>query len=158
MFNANLGETATAVGYVRLIKHDANGVLIYDQIHKNQLTTYARSASAQMWTGNAIATPNSIQVGNGSPTVPRVGVDPSDTALWAPMAGTLRVCDFTSVWLTYTTQYSITYQQSDANGDWTEIGLFDKNGNLWSHVAVTGFTKNSGETVTVQWQIQHIGN
>jgi hypothetical protein len=158
MFDANLGETATAVGYVHIMKHDAEGNLVEDRWFKNQLTNYARNAAAQMWCGTSLPTPNSIQVGSGSPTAPITGVQQTDTALWSPMAGTLKVVDFATVWLGYNSQYSATYQQSDALGTWTELGLFDANGNLWSHVQLNNLTKDSSSTITVQWQIQHIGN
>lgn len=158
MSGFNIGESATAVGYVRLQKHNADGCLIYDKTFKNQLTNYARSASAKMWIGTQVLTPSHIQVGVGSPTLPYTSVDPTDTTLWTPLAETLRLCDFAAVWLTYNTQYSVTYQQAEANVAWTELGLLDAAGNLWSHVAVVDFTKDPGETVTVQWQVQHIGN
>jgi hypothetical protein len=158
MSGFNLNESATAVGYVHIQKHDANGCLIYDRTFKNQLTNYARSASAQLWAGVHLATPSYIQIGVGSPVYPKTSVDPTDTALWTPVDGTLRQCDFATVWLNYNTQYSVTYQQADAIGTWTELGLVDANGNLWSHVMLDNFSKDSGETVTVQWQVQHIGN
>lgn len=156
--NANISENVMAIGYVRLIKHDANGHLLFDRILKNQLTLYARNASAQMWSGSIIKVPSRIQIGNGAPSPPLTGVDPTDTVLWSPIPETLKNIDFATVWLSYNTQYSVTYNQSEANCDWTEIGLLDADGNLWSHVAVTDFTKSDGETVTVQWQIQHIAN
>lgn len=151
-------DVAQAVGYVRIIKHAPDGSLIYDQTFKNQLTNYARNASAQMWTGTVLATPSKIQLGNGVPTPPLTGVDPTDTNLWNPDPTTLKQVDYAIVWLTYNSQYSVTYQQSEANGNWTEVGLKDANGNLWSHVALNNFLKTTGEVVTVQWQIQHVAS
>lgn len=158
MPNANLKETAMAVGFVRLIKHDNDGRLVYDNTFKNQLTLYARQASANLWAGSFMATPSHIQVGIGSPTYPNLFVDSSDTELWDAVPETLKQCNFVTTWLTYNTQYSVTYEQSEANYQWTELGLLDANGNLWSHVQLTDFVKDFGETVTVQWQIQHIAN
>lgn len=158
MFNASVGESTLAVGHVHITKHDAEGRLIHDKWYKNQITNFAKNATAQLWTGAVLPIPSAIQVGNGSPTLPSTGVDPYDTSLWSPISDTFKQCDFTSVWLNYTSQYSVTYQQSEAIGTWTEVGLFDSQSNLWSHVAISEFTKSSGETVTVQWQIQHLGN
>lgn len=165
MLNAHVSsDAAISRGYVRLIKSNANGEVIYDQTHKNQLTFYARSSSAKLWTGaynyqNTFPVPSQIQVGTGAPTAPKTSVDPSDTALWTPMANTLKVLDYPpQVWMTYNTQYAVTYGQSEAVGDWTELGLFDSGPNLWSHIQLSNFTKASGESVTVQWSINHVGN
>lgn len=157
MSNANL-ESSTAVGYVHITKHDSDGNIIEKRTFKNQLTNYSRACAANMWAGNFVQIPSSIQVGTGSPTAPATGVTQADTELWTPMDGTLKVCDFATVWLTYNTQYSVTYDQPEAVGTWTELGLFDPSGNLWSHVQLNNFVKEATTAVTVQWQIQHIGN
>ena len=147
-------EMSLAVGYVRLIKRDASGLLLFDQTFKNQLTNYARYASAQMWTGTIVVVPSQIQVGNG--TIPSSGPLPTDTALWSPMTGTLKQIDYATTWLSYNTQYAVTYDVGEANGQWTELGLFDAAGNLWSHIAVQDFSKDTNESVTVQWQVTHL--
>ena len=111
-----------------------------------------------MWTGASLVTPTRIELGNGTPTYPLTTTDPTDTTLWAASAPTLKVCDFAVVWLSYYSQYSVTYQTGDAVGTWTECGLLDINGNLWSHVALNNFVKLNTQTVTVQWQIQHLAS
>ena len=151
-------DSFQTIGHVRILRHAADGSLISDTLHKNQLTNYARNASAQIWTGTVITTPTKIQLGNGVPTYPLTGVDSTDTNLWTPAPATLKVCDFVTVWLSYYSQYSVTYATSEAVGNWTEVGLFDSLGNLWSHVALNNFLKLGTETVTVQWQIQHLAS
>ncbi len=155
-----LNDHAVAIGWVRLIKRNTLGEVTFDGVYKNQLTTYARQASAQLWIGQTLAagTPSQIQVGNGSPTAPMTGVDPTDSALWAAIPGSLKPMSagYPTTWLTYNSQYSVDYQQTDCNGVWTEVGLFDSAGNMWSHVQIANFAKDPAETVTVQWQVSHI--
>ena len=154
----NKNEAAQAIGHVRILVHDADGSLVSDNLVKNTLTNFAKNASAQMWTGTTLVTPTKIELGNGQPTLPLTTTDPTDTDLWAPVSATLKTCDFTVVWLSYYSQYSVTYQTTDAVGTWTECGLKDSAGNLWSHVALNNFIKLNTQTVTVQWQIQHLAS
>jgi hypothetical protein len=151
-------DSAQAIGHVRILVHDADGSLVSDNLHKNTLTNYARNASAQLWTGTTLVTPTKIELGNGAPTLPLTTTDPTDTDLWTPQVSTLQVCDFEVVWLSYYSQYSVTYATTSAVGTWTECGLKDANGNLWSHVALNNFIKLNTQTVTVQWQIQHLAS
>jgi len=149
-------EVFHTIGHVRILVHEADGSLVSDQLVKNTLTNYAKNASAQMWIGTGgIVTPTKIELGNGAPTLPLTSTDPTDTHLWAAVTATLAVCNFTTVWLSYYSQYSVTYNAGTAVGTFTECGLFDVNGNLWSHVALNNFIITSAQTVTVQWQIQH---
>lgn len=148
-------EVSHAIGHVRILVHEADGTLVSDNLVKNTLTNYAKNASAQMWVGTSLVTPTKIELGNGAPTLPLTTTDPSDTALWAAVSATMAVCTFTVVWLSYYSQYSVTYNAGTAVGTFTECGLFDVNGNLWSHVALNNFIITSTQTVTVQWQIQH---
>jgi hypothetical protein len=151
-------DSFQTIGHVRILVHEADGSLVSDNLHKNTLTNYAKNASAQMWTGTVLVTPTKIELGNGLPTPPLVTTDPTDTNLWNPAPATLKTCDFATVWLSYYSQYSVTYQTTDSVGTWTEVGLFDANGNLWSHVALNNFIKLNTQTVTVQWQIQHLAS
>jgi hypothetical protein len=54
-----------------------------------------------LWAGISLpgGVPSMIEIGNGAPTAPKTNVDPSDTALWAAMAGTMKMCDFITTWL-----------------------------------------------------------
>jgi len=169
MLDANLTasyarESATAFGLVIINKTSESGVLT-KHTFKNQLSNFARAQAANMWVGPTAANyvvptvPSSIQIGTGAPIAPLTSVDPTDIALWAPMGGTgIKVLDFSTVWLNYTSQYSTTFNTGEAVGAWTEAGLFDTLGNMFAHVQLTGFSKLSGDTVTVQWNVLHIGN
>ena len=118
-----------------------------------------------MWVGPVAANyiaptvPTKIQVGTGSPIPPLTSTDPTDTALWTPMGGSgVQNLDFSTVWMNYTSQYSVTFLQGNAVGTWTEAGLFDAANNLFAHVQIPSFIKLTGDTVTVQWNVLHIGN
>ncbi len=75
------------------------------------------------------------------------------------MTGTgIQNLDFSTVWLNYTSQYSVTYNTGEAVGTWTEAGLFDVNNSMFAHVQLPSFVKLTGDTVTVQWSVIHIGN
>lgn len=160
-------EAATAYGYVRLIKTDEHGE-VTEHLFKNQLTNYAKSQAANMWVGPTATNyvvptiPSQIKVGTGSPTPPLTGTDPTDTALWTAMGGTgTQPLDFSTVWLTYTSQYSVSFLPGEATGTWTEAGLFDSaspTNNMFAHVMLSNYVKASGDTVTVQWNVLHIGN
>lgn len=156
-----VADKAVAVGYVHIIKKNANGDVILEKVYKNQLTYYARQSSAQLWAGIWVNPANYIAIGTGQPPVNGGTTSPSDTALWSELSGSRKQCDFVTTWLQYNTQYSVTYQQTDAVATWYELGLFDASsgGNMWAHVYLPGgFPKANGDIVTVQWQVQHEGN
>lgn len=157
-------DSATAYGIVKITKINEFGE-VTERLFKNQLTDYARAQAANMWVGPTAANyivptvPSQIKIGTGSPTPPLTSTDPTDTALWVLLGGTgTKNLDFSTVWLDYTSQYSTTYNQGEAVGAWTEAGLFDSSDNMFAHVQLTDFTKETGDTVTVQWNVIHIGN
>lgn len=102
-------------------------------------------------TANTTSAPPPTQIGAGT----GAGTpSPSDTALWAPIAGTQRVCDDIMVTQGYYAQYNITYgaNGTDPLGPYTEVGLFDANGNLWAHAAINEYL-STGQTLTIQWMV-----
>lgn len=164
-------DSVTAVGTVRVTKRDLKtGEVIFDQTFKNQITNFARQQAALLWAGQVVATPSMIAVGTGSPPTGTSGTTPNDTALWNEFSGSRKQVDYASPWLSYYTQYSVTYQQTEVLGTvdpqnnptgsitLTEAGLFDANGNLWSHVALNGVTHDNTSTLSIQWQILQQGN
>lgn len=164
-------DSLTAVGMVRVIKRDIRtGEITFDKWFKNQITNFARSQAAAMWAGQIVATPTQIAVGIGSPPDGQTGTTPNDTTLWNELAGTRKQVDYATTWLSYYTQYSVTYQQNEAIGTidpqnnptglitLTEAGLFDATGQLWSHVALNGVTHDNTSTLSIQWQILQQGN
>jgi hypothetical protein len=78
--------------------------------------------------------------------------------------------DYAQQWLSYYIQYAVTYDTTEVLGtvdpvnnptgsiNLTEAGLFDGNGNLFSHVMLNGVTHDNTSTLTLQWQIQQNGN
>lgn len=121
----------------------------------NKITNYTRSSLTKWLSGTSVATvapPTQIGAGNGLPPYGQTGPLPTDTALWAPISGTQRVCDQIQVSQGYFAQYNLTYQTTDPAGFYNELGLFDAAGNLWAHVAINQF-KSASQTLTAQWMV-----
>lgn len=163
-----INDAFEAVGYVRVVKRSIEtGEIVYDELFKNKITDFARGQVAQMWTGMVLPTPSMIAVGTGTNVA---GPQSSDTGLWNEMTGTRLNVDYATTFLNYYTQYSLTYDQTKAIGTvdpvnnptgqvtLTEAGLFDANGNLWSHVQLNGVTHDNTTTLSIQWQILQNGN
>jgi hypothetical protein len=104
-------DSMTAIGNVRVTKTDIEtGEVVFDQTFKNQITNFARSQVAAMWTGQVVPVPTQIAVGTGSnPT----GTSPADIALWSEVSGSRQNVDYATIFLNYYTQYAVTYQQTD---------------------------------------------
>lgn len=160
-------DSITAVGYVRVVKHDLDGNLIFDRWFKNQITNFARTQAANAWASLPVKFPSQIAVGTGSPTSGG-NTSPDDTALWSEVSGSRKAMDYAELWLDYYTQYSVTYQSTevlDPNNTTNnesinilEAGLFDADGNLWSHVILNGVTHDNQSTLAIQWQVYQQGN
>lgn len=124
---------------------------------KNTVTNFARQQIVSILTNSvsSIIPPNQMQLGTGSGTPTA-----SDTNLWSPSAGTLKPCTSIQAYLTYYAQFITTWLSTDpVQGNWTEVGLKDSNGNLWAHSAISlGITVGSGDALTSQWTIQILSN
>lgn len=153
-------DCVRSYGTVRVIKTDVEtSKVVFDKTFKNQITNYALTQAAMMWAGQSgVIVPTRIAVGNGSPPVGQTSTTPGDYALWSEITGTRRDIDYTITWLQYYTQYSLTYQNNEAQGPITEAGLLDADGNLWSHVIFADLTHDTTSTLSIMWQIQQIGN
>lgn len=160
-------DAMEAVGHVRITKRSVEtGEIVYDEVFKNKITDFARSQVAQMWTGMTLPVPTLIAVGTGTNAA---GPQSSDSALWSELSGTRQTMDYSTTFLNFYTQYSVTYDQSHAIGtvtgpnptgqiSITECGLFDSAGNLWSHVQLNGVTHDNTSTLSIQWQVLQNGN
>jgi hypothetical protein len=140
------------IGIIRAQKHDAvTGELISDNHYFNTSTNFMLSAIAGWLSGMKTTTdtppPTQIGAGNGIGTP-----SASDTALWSPIFGTQRDCDDIMVTRGVYAQFNITYQTTDPNGPYMEVGLFDVNNNLWAHASINEI-KSDGQTLTIQWMI-----
>lgn len=170
-----MSDSMHAVGHVRVTKTDRKtGNVIFDQLFKNQITNYARTQMVQAWTQSVNGVfptfPSKIAVGTGSPPSGQNGTTPSDTALWNEFSGSRLTVDYAQQWLSYYVQYSVTYDNTVVLGtvdpatnptgsiNLTEAGLFDDSGNLFSHVMLNGVSHDNTSTLSIQWQIQQIGN
>lgn len=160
-----ISDGMEAVGHVRIIKRSVEtGDVVFDETFKNQITSYACSQMALMWTGVMPPIPANIAVGTGTGTVTS-----ADTALWSEISGSRQTLDYATTFLNNYVQYSVTYDQTQVLGTitsgnttglitLTEAGLFDAQGNLWSHVALTNVAHDNTTTLTIQWQILMNGN
>jgi hypothetical protein len=147
------------VGIVEVTVRDADGTVASKRVY-NTVTNYCRSSLAKWLSGTSTATvvpPTQIGAGNGTPPYGQTGPLPTDTALWAPISGTQRVCDQIQVSQGYYAQFNLTYQTTDPAGFYNELGLFDANGNMWAHVAISQL-KSSSQTLTVQWMIYMVAD
>lgn len=170
-----MNDKMTAEGWVRVFKTDnASGEVIYDKWFKNQITNYARQQAALAWGQSvnavAITMPSMISVGTGAPPSGTSGTTANDTALWGEVSDSRKSVDYAQQWLQYYTQFSVTYQQTEVLGtvdpstnptgtiNLTEAGLWDSQGNLFSHVALNGVTHDNTSTLSIQWQVEQQGN
>lgn len=169
------GDWFEAEGRVRVIKRKfLTGEVIFDRLFKNQITNYARMQMVQAW-GQSVngvfpTFPSMIAIGTGSPPSGQNGTSPSDAALWNEFSGSRKQVDYAQQWLNYYIQYSVTYQNTELLGvvdpvnnpygtiNLTEAGLFDSQGNLFSHVMLNGVTHDNTSTLSLQWQILQKGN
>jgi hypothetical protein len=140
------------IGIIRAQKRDgATGAIVSDNTYFNTATYYMLGTIAGWLAGTKTTTsappPTQIGAGNGIGTP-----SPSDTALWSPISGTQRDCDDIMVTRGVYAQYNITYQTTDPNGPYTEVGLFDASNNLWAHASINEI-KSDGQTLTIQWMI-----
>lgn len=147
-------EHAGFIGIVRTKTIDAKTLkVVAEKEYRNKINNYLLQSIVKWLTGGgAVIPPTQISLGNGIGTPAA-----TDTGLWAPIAGTLKVADYIQVYQTYYAQYAHTYQATDPSGNFTEILLSDTNGNPWCHVAVNDY-KSSSQLYTVQWQILCQGN
>lgn len=152
-------DSLTATGFVRVIKQDPKtGLVLFDRTFKNQLTNFARQQSAALWVGTAVQTPNKIAMGTGSPPAGQTSTTPNDTALWNELAGTRQTVSLATTFLSYYSQYQVTYNPNSQSTTITEAGLFDASGNLWSHVMLTGVVWDNTASLSIIWQVLHQGN
>lgn len=141
----------------RLLKAIRTGELAAKRhVAHNKVTNVARANVASLLVGNfTTPLPSQMQLGTGSGTP-----SATDTDLWNPSAGTLKLISGYTQYLQYFAQYLCTWLASDPIiGNWTEIGLKDSTRALWAHANVTGLpTVNAGEMLIGQWAVQLIGN
>jgi hypothetical protein len=152
------------IGRVIITRKDLEGNIIDREIFKNQITNFALSQMSAAWSSQTILYPTLIAVGTGSPPAGQNGTSPTDTALWSELSGSRLTVSSAIPWLTYYTQFSLTYSQSQALGaggipvTFTEAGLFDSAGNLWSHVILNNVYHDNTNTISIQWLVLHQGN
>ena len=132
-----------------------NGLLPLKRMFKtkNTVTNFARQQIVSILANSvsSILTPTKMELGTGSGTP-----SATDTDLWSPSAGTLKLCSSVAPYLTYNAQYICTWLSTDPiTGTWTEVGLKDGNNNLWAHSAISGnITISTGDALACQWSVQ----
>lgn len=150
------------VGEVIVTVTNADGSVESKKVY-NKITNYMKSSMAKWLTGtpntgvNALLPPSKIAAGNGTPPYGVSGPQETDLAMWNEMTGTRKSCDQIMVSQAYYAQYNLAYQMTDPEGYYNELGLFDANGNLWSHVAINQH-KSSSQTLTIQWMVYMVAD
>jgi hypothetical protein len=143
------------VGIVNITVTDADGNIVSEKTVHNTETNYMRQAVAQWLAGvsnGIVVPPTVIGAGNGTGTP-----SPTDTSLWSPIAGTTRTVDSITLTRNYYAQFNINYQITDPTGNYTELGLFDSNGNMWAHVSINEY-KDVGQMLSVQWMVYMVAD
>lgn len=136
-----------------------DGKIIEQATEHNIVTNYALNYMAQILTNSvavtneALVLPSYVELGIGTGTT-----SINDTDLFTPTTPrTIQNFSIMQVWLNTVAQYSSTWQSGlSTSVTWSEAGLKDVNGNLWAHVVINPIVVNSGEILTVQWQVQFV--
>lgn len=149
------------VGEFEATVRGADDRVVLQRVYHNTATSFLRSAVAQWLIGtnntgyNPVSPPNYIALGNGSPTPPNTGPNPADTALWAEIASSRKICTARQITNGYYAQFTTVWTVNDPRGAFTEAGLLDaaSGGNLWAHVSLSGVSLSDGQTLTGVWRI-----
>lgn len=97
--------------------------------------------------------PKAIQLGTGNGSV-----SSNDTSLFTATQGTLQNCSYIYISALYNVQYGATYTANYPNGNFTEIGLFDGNNNLWLHAIISNSNKTGNAILSVLTQVSVNGD
>jgi hypothetical protein len=123
-------------------------------VYRNLIVNAGRAAITNGLIGSTTAYPNYLELGTGTTTVAA-----SDTALVTPSTATWKAIAAKTLYSTYIASFDTTYVTSQANGTFSEIGIFAganataNSGSLFAR-ALIAITKTSSMTLTVNWRIQ----
>jgi hypothetical protein len=161
-------DAVTARGGVEWIVRDPCGRIVRRGKTKNKTNVNALSALTQ-WAvgvasnigsaGTVVPYPTQMQLGTGTGTP-----SATDNGLFAPAPGTLVPITNWSVYQNYYAQYVAYWGSTTPAGNYTEAVLLDPNGFCWAHVLLQTSANQpyvpiqSGQTLTIIWKLQLLGN
>ena len=143
-------------GRIRWRQHDAAGQCVADSGWRANTLCNPTAYGLVQWltgTGNIgyapVPYPHYAMLGTGSGTT-----SATDTALFTPVSSTqvpaqlMGPSGSNAATATWTFVWGASYGPLNA----TEIGMFDQNGTLWSHIAGLTLNLNTTTTTTVLWE------
>jgi len=122
--------------------------------YRNLIVNAGRAAITNGLIGSTTAYPNYLELGTGM-----TAVAVTQTALVTPSTATWKAIAAKTLYSTYIASFDTTYVTSQANGTFSEIGIFAgatataNTGSLFAR-ALIAITKTSSMTLTVNWRIQ----
>ena len=122
--------------------------------YRNLIVNAGRAAITNGLIGSTTAYPNYLELGTGT-----TAVAVTQTALVTPSTATWKGIAAKTLYSTYIASFDTTYVTSEANGTFSEIGIFAgatataNSGNLFAR-ALIAITKTTSMTLTVNWRIQ----
>ena len=122
--------------------------------YRNLIVNAGRAAITNGLIGSTTAYPNYLELGTGT-----TAVAVTQTALVTPSTATWKGIAAKTLYSTYIASFDTTYVTSEANGTFSEIGIFAganataNSGSLFAR-ALIAITKTSSMTLTVNWRIQ----
>lgn len=154
-------------GGVTWIVRDAKGRFVRRGNIRNKTNNNALSALTQYAIGtpnvagysNQVPYPTQMQLGTGTGTPSAI-----DAGLFTATSGTLIAITNWSVYQTYYAQYTGYWSSTTPAGNYTEAVLLDKNNVCWAHVLLQTSANQpyipiqAGQTLTIIWKLQLIGN
>jgi len=124
------------------------------QEYRNLIVNAGRASITNGLIGSTTAYPNYLELGTGT-----TAAAATDTALGTPVMSTWKGIAAKTLYSTYIASFDTTYVTSEANGTYSEIGIFAgatataNSGTLFAR-ALVAITKTSSMTLTVNWRIQ----
>lgn len=162
----SLQDDITARGSVQWIIRDRKSRIVSCGVCRNKTNNNALAALAQWATGVAnigigttVPVPSQMQLGTGTGTPAA-----TDPGLFTAASGTLQQITNASVYQTFYAQYTAYWGSSTPAGNYTEAVLLDKNNVCWAHVLLQTSANQpyipiqSGQTLTILWKLQLLGN
>ena len=122
--------------------------------YRNLIVNAGRAAITNGLIGSTTAYPNYLELGTGT-----TAVAATQTALVTPSTATWKGIAAKTLYSTYIASFDTTYVTSEANGTFSEIGIFAganataNSGSLFAR-ALIAITKTSSMVLTVNWRIQ----
>jgi len=156
-----LDDVIRTRGPVQWILRDKHGRFVKRGFGRtyNKTNNNALSALAQFAIGASPAYPTQMQLGTGTGTP-----SATDPGLFTAAPGTEIPITNWSVYQSFYAQYLAYWGSTTPPGNYSEAVLLDQNGLCWAHVLLQTSANQpyvpvqSGQTLTILWKLQLLGN